>query len=174
MDGFPSGQRERTVNPLSQTTMVRIHPRPPNPIPHAWGIGFGKMRWENSKTSLSTRMRAWRNWQTRTVQVRMGATPWRFKSSCPHQCNNNFCLPGKSYYFLHFGTKNSLNQAFSAENNNKTGSGAVDRLFRSPIFVPVKAKTGVLFVFLYICKEIQKGSGQEDLNLKKPYIYWLF
>lgn len=29
MDGFPSGQRERTVNPLSQTTMVRIHPRPP-------------------------------------------------------------------------------------------------------------------------------------------------
>ena len=59
-DGFPSGQRERTVNPLSQTTMVRIHPRPPN-------------------------MRAWRNWQTRTVQVRMGATPWRFKSSCPHQ-----------------------------------------------------------------------------------------
>ena len=40
--------------------MVRIHPRPPN-------------------------MRAWRNWQTRTVQVRMGATPWRFKSSCPHQ-----------------------------------------------------------------------------------------
>lgn len=28
-DGFPSGQRERTVNPLSQTTMVRIHPRPP-------------------------------------------------------------------------------------------------------------------------------------------------
>ncbi len=29
-------------------------------------------------------MRAWRNWQTRTVQVRMGATPWRFKSSRPH------------------------------------------------------------------------------------------
>ena len=49
MDGFPSGQRERTVNPLSQTTMVRIHPRPPNPMPHAWGIGFGKMKWEDSK-----------------------------------------------------------------------------------------------------------------------------
>jgi hypothetical protein len=29
MDGFPSGQRERTVNPLSQTSMVRIHPHPP-------------------------------------------------------------------------------------------------------------------------------------------------
>ena len=29
MDGFPSGQRERTVNPLAQPTMVRIHPHPP-------------------------------------------------------------------------------------------------------------------------------------------------
>ena len=29
-------------------------------------------------------MRAWRNWQTRMVQVHMGATPWRFESSCPH------------------------------------------------------------------------------------------
>ena len=38
MDGFPSGQRERTVNPLSQTTMVRIHPRPPNPSPRTAGV----------------------------------------------------------------------------------------------------------------------------------------
>ena len=29
VDGFPSGQRERTVNPLAQPTMVRIHPHPP-------------------------------------------------------------------------------------------------------------------------------------------------
>lgn len=34
--------------------------------------------------SAKQRMRVWRNWQTRTVQVRMGATPWRFKSSHPH------------------------------------------------------------------------------------------
>ncbi len=27
----------------------------------------------------------WRNWQTRTAQDRMGAIPWRFKSSHPHQ-----------------------------------------------------------------------------------------
>ena len=30
MDGFPSGQREQTVNLLSQTSVVRIHPRPPH------------------------------------------------------------------------------------------------------------------------------------------------
>ena len=29
MDGFPSGQREQTVNLSSQTSMVRIHPHPP-------------------------------------------------------------------------------------------------------------------------------------------------
>ena len=29
MGGFPSGQREQTVNLPSQTSMVRIHPRPP-------------------------------------------------------------------------------------------------------------------------------------------------
>ena len=29
MGGFPSGQREQTVNLPSQTSMVRIHPCPP-------------------------------------------------------------------------------------------------------------------------------------------------
>ena len=29
VDGFPSGQREQTVNLPSQTSMVRIHPHPP-------------------------------------------------------------------------------------------------------------------------------------------------
>ena len=29
MDGFPSGQREQTVNLPSQTSVVRIHPHPP-------------------------------------------------------------------------------------------------------------------------------------------------
>ena len=45
-------------------------------------------------------LRAWRNWQTRTVQVRMGATPWRFKSSRPHHLKLGasavaevFCFP---------------------------------------------------------------------------------
>lgn len=30
-------------------------------------------------------LRSWRNWQTRTVQVRVVAIPWRFESSRPHQ-----------------------------------------------------------------------------------------
>ena len=30
MDGFPSGQREQTVNLPSQTSVVRIHPHPPH------------------------------------------------------------------------------------------------------------------------------------------------
>ena len=35
MDGFPSGQREQTVNLPSQTSMVRIHPHPPMVPPFA-------------------------------------------------------------------------------------------------------------------------------------------
>ena len=35
MDGFPSGQREQTVNLPSQTSMVRIHPHPPRVPPSA-------------------------------------------------------------------------------------------------------------------------------------------
>ena len=35
MDGFPSGQREQTVNLPSQTSMVRIHPHPPLVPPSA-------------------------------------------------------------------------------------------------------------------------------------------
>ena len=30
-------------------------------------------------------MRVWRNWQTRMIQVHIGAIRWRFKSSYPHQ-----------------------------------------------------------------------------------------
>ena len=63
MDGFPSGQRERTVNPLSQTSMVRIHPHPPSISP----------------------LQEWRNWQTRTVQVRVRSHSCRFKSCFLHQ-----------------------------------------------------------------------------------------
>ena len=34
-------------------------------------------------------MRIWRNWQTRTVQVRVKVTSWRFESFYPHQKNQN-------------------------------------------------------------------------------------
>jgi hypothetical protein len=66
MERFPSGQREQTVNLPSKTSMVRIHPSPP----------------------FIFQLRIWRNWQTRTVQVRVKATSWRFKSSYPHQRGN--------------------------------------------------------------------------------------
>jgi hypothetical protein len=32
-----------------------------------------------------TRMRMWRNWQTRMIQVHVPEMAWRFKSSHPHQ-----------------------------------------------------------------------------------------
>jgi hypothetical protein len=33
----------------------------------------------------STSPRLWRNWSTRTVQVRVGASPWGFESLQPHR-----------------------------------------------------------------------------------------
>ena len=48
----------------------------------------GRVGYYKQRSSKESRMRAWRNWQTRTVQVRMGATPWRFKSSRPHHFFN--------------------------------------------------------------------------------------
>ena len=36
----------------------------------------------------------WRNWQTRQVQDLVGATPWRFESSLPHQCQERPGKPG--------------------------------------------------------------------------------
>src|SRR3569833_2263593 len=38
---------------------------------------------------VSLTMRSWRNWQTRKIQVLVGATPWRFKSSRPHQLSSD-------------------------------------------------------------------------------------
>ena len=68
MGGFPSGQREQTVNLPSQTSMVRIHPCPPKSF------------------SLPGRhiLREWRNWQTRMIQVHVFVRTCRFKSCFPH------------------------------------------------------------------------------------------
>ena len=33
---------------------------------------------------LSARVRRWRNWYTRQLEVLVGATPWKFESSLPH------------------------------------------------------------------------------------------
>ena len=37
------------------------------------------------QAKFSNDMRIWRNWQTRTVQVRVVAISWKFESSYPHQ-----------------------------------------------------------------------------------------
>jgi hypothetical protein len=42
---------------------------------------------KNSILPLLPRM--WRNWQTRRLQVPVGATSWRFKSSHPHDNSLN-------------------------------------------------------------------------------------
>ncbi len=74
VDGFPSGQREQTVNLPSQTSVVRIHPHPPSFL------------------------REWRNWQTRTVQVRVKAISCRFKSCFPHHVGAKFALLRFHFY----------------------------------------------------------------------------
>ena len=69
MGRFPSGQREQTVNLPSQTSVVRIHPCPPKVLPPP-----GRQK-----------MREWRNWQTRMIQVHVYVRTCRFKSCFPHQ-----------------------------------------------------------------------------------------
>ena len=46
-----------------------------------WGFTFLK---ELDIIIESEFLQAWRNWQTRTVQVRVKAISWRFESSCLH------------------------------------------------------------------------------------------
>lgn len=42
-----------------------------------------------SEADTKSAMQAWRNWQTRTVQVRVKVPSWRFESSCLHQKSQN-------------------------------------------------------------------------------------
>ena len=43
---------------------------------------------------LAFPLRMWRNWQTRWLQVPVGATPWRFESSHPQLApHRNTCPP---------------------------------------------------------------------------------
>ncbi len=44
-------------------------------------------------------MRSWRNWYTRYLEVVVGETPWRFKSSRPHQSNATaLAAPNLTYH----------------------------------------------------------------------------
>ena len=49
---------------------------------------------QSLKLCPSQNRRAWRNWQTRNVEVVVGVTPWRFKSSRPH----SVFLEGRSFW----------------------------------------------------------------------------
>ena len=66
---------------------------------------------------------------------------------------NVFCLPRQRAFLLAFQAKNGQKQAFS-------GSNAVNRLQRSPIFCYQNAKTvenaGILFAFLCSAKNTKK------------------
>ena len=51
-----------------------------NRLEKSVGAGYNSV----PNSSVKEHMRMWRNWQTRWLQVPVGATPWRFKSSHPH------------------------------------------------------------------------------------------
>ena len=71
MEGFPSGQRGRTVNPLAELSMVRIHLPPP--IMRKWLSGRaspcqGEGREFESRLPLHF-MRMWYNGRTSAFQA---------------------------------------------------------------------------------------------------------
>ena len=67
-------------------------------------------------------MRSWRNWQTRQIQVLVGATRWRFKSSRAHQ-RKPLIYQGFSPFLCPFDTR-----IFSTITSMKSGRQSVDRI----------------------------------------------
>ena len=55
--------------------------------------------------AAKSNMQAWRNWQTRTVQVRMKVPSWRFESSCLHHELRNVCFGVFSFYERRLGNE---------------------------------------------------------------------
>src|SRR5262249_6279892 len=45
----------------------------------------GRLNFPSAVATFSSFPRLWRNWSTRTVQVRVGASPWGFESLQPHE-----------------------------------------------------------------------------------------
>ena len=46
---------------------------------------------------LGARVRRWRNWYTRQLEVLVGATPWKFESSSPHHFSLGLSLGLSTY-----------------------------------------------------------------------------
>ena len=68
-------------------------------------------------------MRIWRNWQTRTVQVRMRETSWRFKSSYPHQARRKqYFLFAASFFISSLAVLPLLAARFFADQNQEKKS----------------------------------------------------
>lgn len=67
-------------------------------------------------------MRSWRNWQTRQIQVLVGATRWRFKSSRAHQ-RKPLIYQGFSPFLCPFDTR-----IISTITSLKSGRQSVDRI----------------------------------------------
>ena len=72
-------------------------------------------------------MRSWRNWQTRQIQVLVGATRWRFKSSRAHQ-RKPLIYQGFSPFLYPFDALK-----ISTKTSLKSGRRSVDRI-RTAVF----------------------------------------
>jgi hypothetical protein len=76
----------RIVAPAFVGSIPIIHPIGESPSGKATDFDSVMRRFD---PYLPSQMRSWRNWQTRKIQVLVGLSPWKFKSSRPHQ---NFIL----------------------------------------------------------------------------------
>ena len=100
---FTRVQRERHARRAGRSSNACLQPGTEASKMQKLGLAFARMLGYYYKSLLMKHSdaRAWRNWQTRTVQVRMGATPWRFKSSRPHHLKLGASAIAEVFYFPH-------------------------------------------------------------------------
>ena len=67
---------------------------------------------------LRARVRRWRNWYTRQLEVLVGATPWKFESSSPHHSSFSklACEPGSSVRTAAHGAKGWALRGYISQN----------------------------------------------------------
>ena len=120
MGEFPSGQRGQTVNLLSLTSMVRIHPLPPNKNqPKRVGFLFGQERMFDSEPLVRRRSRnaaiggadCQSLEHTKAVVNRSERSTARERrvSILSHQKRSNF----KSYFFFYPSRRLGISSRFS-------------------------------------------------------------
>ena len=59
------------------------------------------------RVKINSKMRTWRNWQTRKIQVLVSTSSCRFKSCCPHQTRPSWTRNGSIglFFYIFFGFK---------------------------------------------------------------------